>query len=102
MGSFVHVNKHNILTFAKMVEGPGRLRLRYINFEHVQNLRSAFVAKNGRTSSVVRSWKKRGKILYGRTEVVVQAYTNYRLLFSKCSTFVLGTRHDVTTTILRP
>ncbi len=84
------------------MEGRGLLRPRYVNFEHVQNLRSAVVAKNGRTSSVVRSWTKRGKILYGRTEVVVQAYTNYRLLFTKCSTFVLRARHDVTTTSLRP
>ncbi len=84
------------------MKGRGRIRLRYVNFEHVQNLRSAVVAKNGRTSSVVRSWKKRGTILYGRTEVAVQAYNNYRLLGQDRSTFVLRSPHDVTTTILRP
>lgn len=87
---------------SRVVLGREPPRLRYECFEHVQNLRSAVVVKNGRTGSVVRSWKQRSKVGYHRVEVVVDACYGRHVVISDFSTLAPRSRHDLATTVLRP
>jgi len=91
------------------VAGRGLLRLRHVNFEHVQNIRSAVVVKIERSGIVVRSWEQRSTVVCNRIEVVVQSCLFLPPILLRCN-YALATTiprcyydlHDLTTTTPRP
>ena len=89
--------------------GRGLLRLRYVNFEHVQNIRSAVVVIIERSGIVVRSWEQRSTVVCDRIEVVVQPCLFLPPNLLRCN-YALATTiprcyydlQDLTTTTPRP